>query len=224
MALFSSTIILSVGVNYGLGLQYDDMEDRYAPITSMLSYAAGFCAILAAAWSKTPFAFSLLRITTGRLRWIVWFIIVTANVVLGVSATILWISCWPVEKLWNGDIDGGCWPNTVVEKYQTFSSGQWRRYKSSQKAHTDAPNSLLGDDGYRPCLTSLEGGVDSCHFQNRENRRAPGHERGCLVRDHLPHELAIGLLTRPGSSGIITFLKILVLPEMSDTTCELMIL
>lgn len=98
------------------------MEDRYVPITSQLSYAAGFSAILAAAWSKTSFALSLLRITNGRTKWFVWFIIVTVNIVLGVSATVLWITCWPVAKLWYSDIEGRCWPTTVVEKYQTFAS------------------------------------------------------------------------------------------------------
>lgn len=114
--------MLSVGVNYGIGLHYDDMRPDYIPVTAQLSYAAGFCAIMGTAWSKTSFALTMLRITTGPMKWFLIFIIVTVNVVLGVSGTMMWISCWPTQKLWYPETPGTCWDRTVGEKYQTFAS------------------------------------------------------------------------------------------------------
>jgi hypothetical protein len=116
--------MLSVGVNYGIGLHYDDMRSDYIPVTAQLSYAAGFCAIMGTAWSKTSFALTMLRITTGPMRWFLIFIIITVNVVLGVSGTMMWISCWPTQKLWYPETPGKCWDRTVGEKYQTFASGK----------------------------------------------------------------------------------------------------
>lgn len=101
------------------------MKLENMPTQAKLSYSAAFCVILAAAWSKTSFAFTLLRITTGHMKWFVWFIIITVNIVLSISATLLWISCWPTEKLWHPDVPGSCWKTTVGQNYQTFASSMW---------------------------------------------------------------------------------------------------
>ncbi|KAH6620878.1 hypothetical protein B0J18DRAFT_480288 [Chaetomium sp. MPI-SDFR-AT-0129] len=34
----------------------------------------------------------------------------------------MWIQCWPVAKLWTPGMKGTCWPNSVVENYQTFAN------------------------------------------------------------------------------------------------------
>jgi hypothetical protein len=49
-----------------------------------------------------------------------WFIIVSVNLVLGASATIHFAQCWPVERLWNPDSPGRCWPRLVVIHYNIF--------------------------------------------------------------------------------------------------------
>jgi hypothetical protein len=122
VALLTSTTILTYGVRYGVGLRYQDMKLENMPTQAKVSYSAGFCVILAAAWSKTSFAFTLLRITEGKMKYFVWFIIVTVNIVLGVSATLLWVSCWPTEKLFYPDLPGRCWSTKVGQNYQTFAS------------------------------------------------------------------------------------------------------
>ncbi len=94
------------------------------PMTAMISYSAGFATILAAAWSKTSFGITLLRISTGPVRWVIWFIILSVNIILGVSAAIMWTRCWPVAKLWYPDIEGNCWTTVTMERYQTFTSGK----------------------------------------------------------------------------------------------------
>jgi hypothetical protein len=179
VALFTSTVMLTVGVGYGIGLHYDDMRPTYLPITAMLSYGAGFCAMVSGAWSKTSFAVTLLRITEGKMRWFVWFIIVTVNVTIAVSATIMWITCWPVEKLWYPEVEGRCWEKSVGEKYQNFAA-----------AYSGAMDIVLALLPWKIVWTAK--------IYKRE-------KVGALLA------MSVGVF-----SGVITFLKTLVLPEISD--------
>jgi hypothetical protein len=117
-----STALLTEATKYGLGLFYEDIDPLKSPVVSFLSYLAGFATILGAAWSKTSFAATLRRISDGWVRWVVWFIIVSVNLVLGVSATILWIQCWPIQKLWTWEMEAACWPKEIVERFQMFTS------------------------------------------------------------------------------------------------------
>jgi hypothetical protein len=56
------------------------------------------------------------------MRWLVWFIIISVNIVLGAQALIQWIQCWPVPKRWI-DMPGSCWPASVIQNYMTFAAG-----------------------------------------------------------------------------------------------------
>jgi len=172
--------MLSIGVTYGIGLHFHEMEPDKMPVSIMLGYTAGFCAIMAAAWSKTSFAVSLLRITTGRVRWFVWFIIVSVNVVLGVSGTMLLVTCWPTEKLWHPEVEGRCWSSKIGENYQMFAS-----------AYSGLMDIVLALLPWRIVWTAAI-------FKTEKI--------GALVA------MSLGVV-----SGIITFCKILVLPEITDT-------
>lgn len=124
ISILVSTAMLTEGTKYGIGLHYEDMDYTKMPMVSLISYSAGFATILAAAWSKTSFGITLLRIASGWVRWFIWFIIVSVNVVLGVSAAIMWTRCWPVAKLWNPELEGTCWTPVTMERYQTFTSSK----------------------------------------------------------------------------------------------------
>ncbi len=124
VTILVSTALLAEGIrNYGIGLHYSDMDPEKMPTQALISYIAGFATILGTIWSKTSFSITLLRISTGRLRWLVWFIIISVNLVLGVSATIHWTQCWPLKKLWNYNMEGTCLPLHVVQSWQIFASG-----------------------------------------------------------------------------------------------------
>lgn len=112
-------------MKWGIGLHYEDMELEKMPGVSMFSYAAGFATILGTAWSKTSFGITLLRISGGWARWLVWFLIASVNLVLGASAVVLWVQCWPIAKLFSEAEEGSCWPRVIVEHYQTFCSSKW---------------------------------------------------------------------------------------------------
>ena len=116
---------MSVCVNLGLGRHGRFLkQENLAPLL-MYSYAAGFCSIIAAVWSKSSFAITLLSISEGWMRRVVWFILLSVNVVLGVNATIQWVQCWPPEKLWHQKIPGTCWISSdSVRAYNTFVAGE----------------------------------------------------------------------------------------------------
>jgi uncharacterized membrane protein YwzB len=77
-------------------------------LTLLLSSRATLT-ITATAWTKTAFAVTLLRLTSGVTRASVWFIIVTINIAMGLSALVPWIQCTPLAKGWDRTLEGECW-------------------------------------------------------------------------------------------------------------------
>ena len=114
----------SAAVTHGLGNHYNDMDQEALTAVNIFSISAGFGSILATCWSKTSFAISLLRISTGRTRAFVWFIIVSVNLVLGSNGVIQWVQCWPVQKQWYYQLEGSCFPPKIVQNYNTFVAGE----------------------------------------------------------------------------------------------------
>ncbi|KAH8682746.1 hypothetical protein BX600DRAFT_430607 [Xylariales sp. PMI_506] len=80
------------------------------PISSVFS-------LLAAAWSKSSFAITLLHLTNGWLRRVVWFIIITVNLLLTVNAILPFARCSPTRKLWDWSIPGSCWDQYAIVWY-----------------------------------------------------------------------------------------------------------
>ena len=71
------------------------------------------CVITALAWTKTAFAVTLLRLTTGKTKAFVWFLIITLNVTLAFGAMSPWIQCQPLAKRWHPELEGQCWPGST---------------------------------------------------------------------------------------------------------------
>ncbi|RYC53887.1 hypothetical protein CHU98_g12320 [Xylaria longipes] len=84
------------------------------------NFLAGIFSILAAAISKTSFALTLLRISNGWVKCVVWFAISTVNVVMGLSIIFNWVQCTPLEKNFNIFLPGSCWPATTLIGYNAF--------------------------------------------------------------------------------------------------------
>ncbi len=55
---------------------------------------------------------------------LVWYIIVSMNIAMGLSALFVWVQCIPVTKSWNPFADGTCWPPYVLVYYDIFSAGE----------------------------------------------------------------------------------------------------
>lgn len=108
LSLVLSCSFLSVCTYYDLGKHGDDIKPRNLSSLLKFSYVAGFFSILAAVWSKSSFAITLLAFSEGRTRKIVWFILISINIIMGGNALLQWIQCWPIPKLWLGG-EGVCW-------------------------------------------------------------------------------------------------------------------
>jgi hypothetical protein len=114
--------MLSVCIHLGLGKHSWDMTDWVSYL--YVANITGVCSIIAAAWSKTSFAVTLLRLSTGWMRRLIWFIIASVNIFLGLSCIFTYVQCKPVRKLWDSSIPGACWSHEVIIKYNSFSSSK----------------------------------------------------------------------------------------------------
>ncbi|KAB5578193.1 hypothetical protein GE09DRAFT_953002 [Coniochaeta sp. 2T2.1] len=119
------TALLSYSVKLGYGCHVWDLPpELFLLIPDLLKVInlAGTFSLTAAIWSKTSFAITLLRLTQGWLKLLVWFIIVSMNIAMGLSALFIWVQCTPIERSWNPFIAGTCWAPHVIVDYNIFSA------------------------------------------------------------------------------------------------------
>ncbi len=108
----------------GFGRPLTQFNMNNLDIFLLFSNLAGSFSILAALWSKTSFAVTVLRISSGWFKALVWFIIITVNACLGVAIAITWAQCTPIEKVWHPHLAGECWPKGVQIRYNIFTAGE----------------------------------------------------------------------------------------------------
>ncbi|KAK3317964.1 putative integral membrane protein [Apodospora peruviana] len=79
--------------------------------------------VTAIAWTKTAFAITLLRLVdSGWMKKVLWVILVTMNLALGLTALFFWIRCTPVAMSWTPSMEGTCWFNVnMIKHYNAFS-------------------------------------------------------------------------------------------------------
>jgi hypothetical protein len=82
-----------------------DIDPKVLPFIGLLRNFAGLFAILAAMLSKISFALTLLRIGELRMRLMLYFIIITVFLVLGMAALFAWLQCASTA----GIVFGGSW-------------------------------------------------------------------------------------------------------------------
>lgn len=183
--------MLSVCTHFDLGRHGEHIQPGNLSSLLKFSYVAGFFSILAAAWSKSSFALTLLCISNGWTKRLVWFVLVSVNIVLGLGALLQWIQCWPIYKLWLGG-DGVCWVGFKrMRDYNTFSAGEFtpkcerltRRgccgiLNADARVHHD---SILGRRGCRASIVSVEYYLAGQDPSQREVRGTICHEHGSIV-------------------------------------------
>lgn len=122
LCLVIDSIILTRNATKGFGKHFLAINPTELTRMTFLGIVAGVFALYAAILSKTSFAITLLRITEGKMRILLWFIIFSVNIALGGSALIPWIQCTPVEKNWNFMVPGKCWDPQVFSKYSIVAA------------------------------------------------------------------------------------------------------
>ncbi|KAK1753918.1 hypothetical protein QBC47DRAFT_302551 [Echria macrotheca] len=104
-------VLLSVMVAAGYGRHPWDVVEEPSLVVVMIRSTL---TVTAAAWSKTAFGITMLRLGEGQLRWILWFVIVTLNIVSGLDAMMPWVACKPLVKSWSPEVDGTCMDRDVL--------------------------------------------------------------------------------------------------------------
>lgn len=95
--------------DFGLGKHYWDVViTDYTSFKIILDSRASIT-ITSMGWTKTAFAVTLLRLTSGITKHFVWFIIISLNITIIVSALIPWIQCTPISRTWDLAVPGECW-------------------------------------------------------------------------------------------------------------------
>jgi len=122
LVVSAATTSVCVSLDYGKNLY--DMRPENLPKMPFVAVFAGFFSVLAAAWSKTSFALTLLRLSQGwMMKAAVWFIIITMNAIMGTAMLFMWVKCRPFAKVWDSSLEGWCIdPAKIVVLYQ-WSAG-----------------------------------------------------------------------------------------------------
>ncbi|KAK0716611.1 hypothetical protein B0T21DRAFT_64537 [Apiosordaria backusii] len=122
IAQVTSCAFVSVSVTYGFGRSLSLFNFANLNIYLLYCNLAGTFSILAACWSKTSFAITILRISNGWMKYLVWFIIVTVNLSLGAAIALTWGQCTPIAKIWQPKLEGECWPKFYQVRYNIFTA------------------------------------------------------------------------------------------------------
>lgn len=96
------------------------------PKATKLLLAGEVFVISAISISKTSFAVTLLRLTTQDWqRYLLWYIIISLNTIMGLCCIFQYIQCTPVQQLWDASVGGTCWDPYVQIHYSIFAGCQY---------------------------------------------------------------------------------------------------
>ena len=110
-------LLTAIGVTlqtyHGLGRHIWDLEDALAneqevdtlTLTGLLCVTFTICSSV---WSKTSWGITLLRVSEGKMRWFIWFAIISMNSLFAATCIVYWVPCTPVEKVWRPFLPGRC--------------------------------------------------------------------------------------------------------------------
>ncbi|KAM0270241.1 hypothetical protein ACHAQH_009511 [Verticillium albo-atrum] len=121
-------LIISVGINtknvsLGFGKKLEDITDfTVFETVALLGNLGGNASMFGIAWSKTSFALTLLRVVEGRMKWVIWFILISMNLAITGMVVMTWARCSPVEKNYKFDLPGHCWDARINADYMIFAS------------------------------------------------------------------------------------------------------
>ncbi|KAK4210251.1 hypothetical protein QBC37DRAFT_448614 [Rhypophila decipiens] len=122
LSLVVSNAFVSVSITLGFGRPLSEFNFKNLEIYLLICNLAGTFSILSALWSKTSFAITVLRISSGKMKWLVWFIIITVNLSLGVAVAFTWCQCTPFVKTWQPRVPGECWPKYIQIRFNIFTA------------------------------------------------------------------------------------------------------
>ncbi|KAK2766813.1 hypothetical protein FQN54_006127 [Arachnomyces sp. PD_36] len=122
--LLAYAAVCHVAANAGLGLHTAvvamDNPDKLIDV-SLLCHIGEVLAIMACTLGKTSFAITLMRIFVQRwLKVVLWFVIITMNIVNVLAAVFVFAQCKDPRNLWDKSIPSECWPIDVFTHFSLF--------------------------------------------------------------------------------------------------------
>ena len=122
--IFSAFI--TVSVKYGLASHTAEISQTNFVIMLKFLLIAEVFGLVALATGKTSFAITLLRFSlTRRLQWLMWFTIVSFNLVMAVCTLSVFFWCSPPRKSWDASVPGTCWDHRHQSRYAIFTGGMY---------------------------------------------------------------------------------------------------
>jgi hypothetical protein len=129
MAVTTTCILTTLLVrDFGLGHHSYDLVILDTRRFFLILDSRATTTLTATSLTKTAFAVSLLRLTTQKTKAFVWFLLITLNVSMCVSAMIPWIQCKPINARWDVTVKGECWPTQVGTKIWIATGAQSSAY------------------------------------------------------------------------------------------------
>jgi len=114
LALLVDVSLTTVAIKHGMGKHIWDAAVTFTPQIGLISLVISTVSVCSAVWSKTSFAVTILRLVSdARQRAVIWAIIWSMNILMGISALVLWIQCNPIAKGWEVSLPGTCWDPTI---------------------------------------------------------------------------------------------------------------
>jgi hypothetical protein len=125
VVLIGDAVLVSVMVHNGMGEHTYDITPQQFEVLGPLIVARATLTIIATVWTKTSFAVTVLRLAEGWLKWVLWYIIISMNIAMGLSAIFGYVQCTPIAKSINHLLPGTCWDANVLIDYSIFSGGEF---------------------------------------------------------------------------------------------------
>lgn len=167
------------------------MEDPEKLIdVSLLCHIGESLAIIACTLGKTSFAITLMRIFFQKwMRAVLWFIIITMNIVNVLAALFVFLQCKDPRNLWDKSIPSECWPIHVFTHFSLFVGGKAISFFSAPVrgkalnsfAHICFPISLLRCPGFRSGSAPMDRYLGPADEKEGKGWHCHRHEHGYLV-------------------------------------------
>jgi hypothetical protein len=95
-------------IRLGLGSHIWDVDVGNIVQLNILGACAFSLSVIGTAGVKTSFGLTLLRLTDGRLRYLIIFFFVSTDLLICLMVFASWFRCTPIEKCWNPFLVGEC--------------------------------------------------------------------------------------------------------------------
>jgi hypothetical protein len=119
----ADAIATTVAISYGYGQHIWMVLPQNADSLALSGLISVTFSIVGQSLSKVSFALTLLHISTGWQKYLLWTAIILMNIFFGLGAMFFWINCKPLETAWKPTTPGVCWDKWITIKFGIFVSG-----------------------------------------------------------------------------------------------------